>query len=427
MIIYKGFKYRLYPNNDQIQQLKQNAGNNRFVWNEFLAFTNAHKELFETYLYRYSLQDYLLYLKEEYPFLKLSYSQSLQYQALLLDKALKRAFDDNIKLSRNKIIALAMTETDEKKKGIKLVKAYNYGFPNYKKKSNYNDTMCYPQIFKVKENYINLPKLGDIKYKQHRNYEGKPKSITISQNGDCWYASICCELEIEDKQVKTDNIIGIDLGLKVFATLSDETVIDNPRIYHNSENKIKREQRKLSKRAKDSNRRKRQQLKVHKLHTKVKNKRKDFLHKLTHHMITKYDGFILEDLSSNNMMRNHKLAKNIQDVSWSEFAIILEYKSLWNFKYFEKIDRFAPSSQICHKCGNRQDMTLSERTYHCSECGNVVDRDLNASLNIKNFSNLTQSVKDTVGTTEIYGQGKTSLEVSLNCQKSPVLIAGSLL
>ena len=129
-------------------------------------------------------------------------------------------------------------------------------------------------------------------------------------------------------------------------------------------------------------------------------------------MITNYDGFILEDLSSKNMMKNHCVAKSIQDASWSEFSRILKYKSSWNFKYFEKIDRFAPSSQICNKCGNRQLMPLSERTYICSDCGNIEERDFNASLNIKNFS-----ILNTDGTSEIYGQGESAVALSENCQK----------
>ena len=189
---------------------------------------------------------------------------------------------------------------------------------------------------------------------------------------------ICCELNIKDQEIKTDNIIGIDLGLKEFAVFSDGEIISNPKIYRKLENKVKREQKRLSRKEKESKRRRTQQLKLKKIHTKIRNKRKDFLHKLTYHMITKYDGFILEDLSSKNMMKNHKLAKSISDVSWGEFSRMLEYKSKWNFKYFEKIDRFVPSSQICNKCGNRRNISLSERIYNCPNCGNIIDRDLNA-------------------------------------------------
>ena len=134
-------------------------------------------------------------------------------------------------------------------------------------------------------------------------------------------------------------------------------------------------------------------------------------------MIAKYDGFILEDIATKNLMKNHKLAKSIADVSWSEFGRILKYKSDWNFKYFEKIDRFAPSSQICNKCGNRQLMPLSERTYHCMKCENIVDRDYNASLNIYDFSSLAAEKRILLGREEIYGQGETAVADSMNCQK----------
>ena len=423
MIINKGFKYRIYPDKEQIQQLKQIAGNNRFIWNEFLAFTNGYKELYGKYLYRYDLQNYILDLKEDYPFLKLSYSQSLQYQALSLDKAIHRTFDEDIVKQRQKAIAKAMAEPNDQYKQGKINRAYHYGFPKYKKKSNYNDTICYPQFFEIKKDKIKLPKIGWINYKQHRKIEGIAKYITISQDGNQWYCSICCELDIPEQTINTnlDNIIGIDLGLTEFAVFSDGTVINNPRIYRKQENKLKKEQRKLSRRQKESNRRKRQQLRVHKLHRKIRNKRKDFLHKLTHHMITKYDGFILEDLSSKNMMKNHNMAKSIQDASWSEFSRILKYKSSWYFKYFEKIDRFAPSSQICSNCGHRQNMPLDVRTYICPDCESEIDRDLNASLNIKCFSILY-----TDGTSEIYGQGESAVALSENCQKFQSEKIGSL-
>ena len=182
----------------------------------------------------------------------------------------------------------------------------------------------------------------------------------------------------------------------------------------------KKKNSKGAEKEKESKRRRTQQLKLRKIHTKIRNKRKDFLQKLTCCMITKYnyDGFILEDLSSKNMMKNHKLAKSISDVSWSEFSRILEYKSKWNFKYFEKIDRYVPSSQICNKCGNRQDMSLSKRIYNCSNCGNVIDRDLNASRNIKDFSSIT-----TLGTNGIYRHGEISKENSMKCQKEQLLIS----
>lgn len=128
-------------------------------------------------------------------------------------------------------------------------------------------------------------------------------------------------------------------------------------------------------------------------------------------MIAKYDGFVLGDLATKNMVKNHKLAKSIHDASWSEFGRMLEYKSKWNFKYFEKIARFAPSSQLCSGCGNRQDMPLSVRTFVCKSCGKVIDRDDNASINIRAFSRLGQS-RTCLDLSEQNAQGDSSLEES---------------
>ena len=434
MKINKAYKFRLYPDEEQAKELKQIAGNNRFVWNEFVAFNNAHKELNGNYIYRYDLQSYLLHLKEENDFLKKSFSQSLQYQAKFLDQTLHRAYEPDVVKQRNKAIAKAMAEPDEEKRKRKLAKAYNHGFPNFHKKRDYNDTIGYPQFFEVKKSRIKLPKIGWIKYTRHRNIEGKIKNLTVSQNGNQWYVSICSDVEIEEQEIKTDNVIGIDLGLKNFAAFNGHPHIKNQKLYRKKEKKIKRLQRSLSRRLydsetkKSSNRRTRQQLKVHKVHQKIRNQRQDFLHKLTHNMIANYDGFILEDLAVRNMMKNHCLAKSIQDASWSEFARILEYKSKWNFKYFEKIDRFAPSSQICSKCGHRQAMPLEKRTFNCEACGFAVDRDDNASVNIYNLSKLAATknlaaIKNTVVTTEIYGQGETAVADSANCQKELSLAA----
>ena len=420
MKINKAFKYRIYPEDSQVALLKQCGGNTRFLWNYLWNIQQDYYADYKSYLSAYDLTYLLPILKkaEGFQFLQNSFSQSLCQVSTNLRRSISRAFDDDKKTERKKAIAKAMTETNEELKQRKLARAYNSGFPKFKKKSALSDSFCISTTFKIKRSRIYIPKVGWIRYIKHRQFEGIPKNLTITQDGNQWYCSICCELDIPEQEINTnlDNMIGIDLGLKEFAVFSDGTVVHNPKIYRKAENKLKREQKRLSRREKGSNRRLRQQNKLKKIHRRIKNKRKDFLHKLTHYMITNYDGFILEDLSSKNMMKNHKLAKSIQDASWSEFSRILEYKCHWRFKYFEKINRFAPSSQICSCCGNRQDMPLSERTYNCSNCGNIIDRDLNASLNIKNFSKIY-----TDGTSGIYGQGESALALSVNCQKEQLL------
>ena len=400
MKINKAFKYRIFPKEEQVALLKQCGGNTRFLWNYFWNTQQDYYEEYKQYLTAFDLNYFLPILKkaEGFQFLNHSFSQSLCQVSDDLKKAINRAFDKDIVAARNKAIAKAMAEPDEAKRQKKLAKAHKHGFPKFHKKNYLEDSFRISTKFKIKKSRIYIPLVGWIDYDQHRRYEGIPKNITISQDGQEWFAAVCCELEILEKEIKTDNVVGIDVGLKVFATLSDKTVVNNPRFYRKKEKKLQRLQRSLSRRQynketkKSSKRREQQRLKVHIVHQTIKNQRKDFLHQLTSRMIAKYDGFILEDIATKNLMKNHKLAKSIADVSWSEFGRILKYKSDWNFKYFEKIDRFAPSSQICNKCGNKQLMPLSERTYHCMKCENIVDRDYNASLNIYDFSRLAVEI-----------------------------------
>ena len=418
MLVNKAFKYRIYPEKEQLPLLKQCGGNTRFLWNYFWNTQQDYHTEYKQYLSAYDLNYFLPILKkaEGFEFLSRSFSQSLCQVSADLKKAIDRAFDPDTVKQRKQAIAKAMSEPDEEKKMKLLAKAYRLGFPNFHKKDELTDSFRISTRFKIKKSRLYIPQVGWIPYVRHHQYEGIAKNITISQDGEQWYASICCEMNVEEQDIHTDNVIGIDVGLKVFAAFSDGTVIENPKIYRNAENKLKREQRILSRRVKGSKRRLKQQIKVHRIHRTIKNKRKDFLHKLTSSMIAKYDGFVLEDLATKNMVKNHKLAKSIHDASWSKFGRMLEYKSKWNFKHFEKIDRFAPSSQICSDCGSRQDMPLSVRTFVCKSCGKVIDRDDNASINIRNFSTLGQR-ETCLDLSEQNAQGDSSLEESLNCEK----------
>jgi putative transposase len=350
--IYKGFKFRLYPTKEQKQLLLQQVGNTRFLWNKFLEFNlKTYKET-QKFQFSYDMITSLPKLKEEFKFLKLSFSQSLQQVGRQLDKALKDSF--------------------KKAKG----------FPKFKKKGN-RDSFMVPQKFKLYKKSVKLPKIGKVKWVKHRNLQGKPKFITVSRDGNQWYCSVTCEVNTAEKQYFDKDIVGIDVGLKDFAVLSDNTKVKRVRHLNKYDRKLKREQRWLSRKTKGSNNRKKQITKVQTVHKKIRNTRKDFLHKTSSDMIAKYSGVILEDLNIFSMMKNNKLAKSISDVSWYEFIRMLEYKSLWNSKHFIKINRWYASSKICNNCGNKKvDLKLSDRTYICESCGKVLDRDYNASKNI---------------------------------------------
>ncbi len=359
MLVQKGFKYRLYPNNDQRQKLLQNGGNTRFLWNYFLKQNMDYYKDTKKFIFWYDLCKSLPKLKQEYPFLKESIAQSLQAVARQFDRALKDSF-----------------KTEK-------------GFPSFKKKSLLNDSFTCPQAWKLSKSYVYVPKIGKVSWVKHRELQGKPKKITITQDGDKWYCSVLCEYEIQDQEKKKDNIVGIDVGLKEFATFSDETVIPNPRYLEKYEKRLARSQRKLGRKQKGSNNRLKQRMKVRKIHEKIRNVRKDFLHK-TSSLITKsYDGVVLEDLNVEGMMKNKYLAKSIADASWSELKRQLEYKCKWNFKHFIQVGRFEPTSKTCSNCGYIQDMPLSKRKFNCPNCEISIDRDLNAAINIKNIGTTT--------------------------------------
>ena len=351
MIIHKGFKYRLKPTMEQKKHLLQHAGNTRFLWNHLLSENiNYYKEEGK-FNFSHVMITSLPKLKEEHEFLKLSVAQSLQTVGRQLDKALRDSF--------------------------KKIK----GFPKFKKKLLERDSFHCPQKWGLHRKDVQIPKLGKVQWIKHRALQGKPKSITITQDGNHWYCSVLCEVEIKERENKPDNIVGIDVGLKEFAVLSDGEVIHNERITKKYEDKLSKEQRELSRKVKGSQNRYKQRRVVQNIHRSIRNSRRDFLHKTTHNMITKYDGFCLENLNTKGMMKNHKLSKSIADASWHEFKRQLEYKSLWNFKHFVEIDRWFASTKTCSSCGNEQDLLLSDRMYEC-ECGLSLDRDLNASMNI---------------------------------------------
>lgn len=233
---------------------------------------------------------------------------------------------------------------------------------------------------------IKLPKVKQIKIAYSRQYEGRIVSATLSQDTDGkYYISLCC-LDVPNNNIvdKTGAVVGIDLGIKEFATTSDNEVINNPKFYRQYENKLIKAQRKLSKRKKGSKNRNKQRLVVNKYHKKIYNSRLDFIHKLTTKLVKDYDIICLEDLNASGMLQNHKLAKSIADASFYEFKLLLQYKARWNKKNVSIIDRFYPSSQICSNCGYQSNQTkdLGVRTYICEECGLEIDRDYNASINI---------------------------------------------
>ena len=273
-------------------------------------------------------------------------------------------------------------------------KTFNY--PKFKtKKSSVQSFNCYQgSSVKIDGDYIILikPKGSSytkddlkIRFKRHKiKYEfDKVTGFTISKENNKYYISFTFHCNIESKE--TNEAVGIDLGIKDFAICSDGVIYENKRFFEKSLRKLKISQRSLSRKQKGSNNREKQRSKVSRLHKKVRNQRNDYQHKVSRELSDKFKVICLETLKVKNMVKNRKLAKAIQDVSWSSFIEKLSYKVAENQGYLVKIDTYYPSSKTCSNCGCiKETLSLSERTYNCNECGFSIDRDLNASINILN-------------------------------------------
>ena len=374
-LVEKGYKYRIYPNKTQQEQIENMFNAKRFVWNHFLDLNKKRLENKENVLTYNKMSSLLTIFKCENIWLKQCEKSVLQNTLKDLYKTFQKCFEKKcgfpkFKSCKNNYQSMKMSLT-------------NNNIEVLEKDIEYTSTGKY----KKQNCKIKIPKIKKVKIAYSRQYQGRIVSSTLSRDTDGkYYISLCC-IDVEHKPEKeTKQSVGIDLGLKEFGYTSDKEIIPNPKFYRTYEERLKKAQRKLSKRKRGSKNREKQRLKVNKWHKKIFNSRYDFLQKLSTIFIKTYDIICLEDLSSSNMMKNHKLSKSIADASFFEFNRELEYKSRWNFKIISRIDRFYPSSQLCSNCGNKSDQTkdLNVRVYKCEKCNLEIDRDYNASLNILN-------------------------------------------
>ena len=361
---YKGYKFRIYPTTEQENFFAKSFGCVRKIYNLLLEEKMNLYESKQT-IKRSKPQHYFI----EYPYLTEVDQTALLYAQRHLDKTFK-----------------------------KFTQKMSPGVPRFKSKSNpvqsYTTNNRNNEIKLVNQKYIKLPSIDSlIRIKLSRQPKGTLLSATVSKRSSGkYFISLLCHEEIQPLP-KTHSAIGIDLGITDFAILSDGKKIDNNKFTSKMEQKLKREQRKLSRRRMLAKERgvylyeaknyQKQKRKVARLYEKVMNQRNDFLNKFSTYLIKNHDIICIEDLDTKDMMRNHKLAKSISDVSWSSFVEKLEYKARWTGRELIKVNRWFPSSQICSRCGYKDTKKhLDVRAWTCAVCHAHHDRDVNASINI---------------------------------------------
>ena len=359
--INKAYKFRIYPDTTQKILLAKTFGCTRFVYNYFLA---KRIELYEkegrSYSYNQMSKD-LTILKKEFTWIKEPDKDALQKSLKHLDASYQNFF-----------------------------KLHN-GYPKFKsKKSNQFSytTSCTNENIKYLGKYIQLPKLGKVKIKDKQVPKGRILNATVSKDpDDKYYVSLCCtDVEMVSKP-KTDMSIGIDLGIVDFAIMSNGIRIANPGFYESSEKKLIKLQRALSRKTIGSNSWNKNRIKIARLQKHIANQRKDFLQKLTTQIVSSYDVISIEDLDITSMKETDSSLRNkrVGDVSWYEFKRQLEYKCDWYGKQLVKVNQYFPSSQICHVCGAKdikKDVFI--RKWICPTCKSLLDRDLNAAINLHN-------------------------------------------
>jgi putative transposase len=354
--MYKAYKYRIYPTNEQENLLAKSFGCARWFWNYAVnlcqeTYKNTGKGLSRGYI-----QGLLPALKKEYEWLKEPYSQCLQVVALNLSTGYKNFFDKKAML------------------------------PKFKSKHS-RQSISYPQNVKVDGDYINLPKIGLVHCKRHRDFEGDIKTVTVSRNPDGKYfvSVLIDDGKANPESVPVDKAVGIDVGLTHCAITSDGSKFTNPKFFVKCQRNLKRKQQKLSRKKKGSQNRKKAKLAVAKVHSKIARCREDFLQKLSRKIVNENQVIAVENLNIKGMVKNHNLAKAISDVGWGMFCTMLKYKAESEGKQYIEIDRWFPSSKTCNVCLNQvEHLTLDVRAWTCKHCGTHHDRDVNAAINIRN-------------------------------------------
>ena len=364
----KAYKYKLIPNQEQMETLSKYFGCVRFIYNWGLdRKIKTHKENGKSICYvKLSRELTLLKQQEEFAWLNEYQRETLQQSLRNLETAFSNFFKKNAKYPKFKSKKYSIDS-------VKFIKSVHFDFVNWT---------------------VKLPKIGKVDLCKNRTFNQatcKQGTCTVSRDhcGTYW-----CVVTVDDLQdmpskaeISKDNSVGIDLGIKDYAILSDGRKFSNPKHLENAKKRLEHFQKVLARKEKGSKNYEKMRIKVAKCHRKIANKRNDYLHNLSSYLVNNYKTICLEDLNVKGMQKNHHLARAIQDASWGEFTRQLQYKSDWNGDNIIYIGRFEPSSKTCSVCGyKKDDLKLSDRSWVCPKCGTKHDRDINAAINIKEIA-----------------------------------------
>jgi putative transposase len=363
MLVTKAYRYELDPNNSQRSSLAQHVGVSRFTYNWGLAQriarykNNKGNERFTDAMKQHKVLTSLK--KDQFPWMY-DCSKCAPQEAL---RDLHRAFQNFYR-------------------GLKSGK--RVGFPRFKRKG-VRDSFRLNGTIKFHERAIQLPRIGKIRIKEKRKfyYSGKILSVTVRRRGNRWFVSVTVKKDIVNPQSVIGPPVGVDLGVKTLVTLSDGYIFANPRALGRRIVKLRKLSMSLSQKKKGSKNLEKAKLRLAKMYLKIFNIRQDTLHKVTTYLAKSHSKVVIEDLFVSGMLKNRRLARAIADVGFYEFRRQLEYKCRWYGSELVVVSRTFPSSKLCSRCGHKkEDLSLSERKYHCDQCGLEIDRDLNAALNI---------------------------------------------
>jgi len=354
----KTYKFKLVPTKAQEEKFSSWLGGTRFVYNLCLDYRNTVYNSGGGSITKNNIQKELKDIKNETDWLKDIHSQVLQETTDRLYKSFDNFF--------------------------RRVKAGETpGYPKFARKDFWS-SFTFKQGTKVhpNTNRVSLPKISKVKFRKSQDILGEIKTATIKKESSGWF--VCITAEVEKKIAPyAKNVVGLDLGLKDLLITSDGDVKPNPRTLRNWSKKLAASQRSLSRKRKGSNNRNKEKLKLQRIHQKIKEIRKDHLHKLTTNIISENQVVICENLNAKGMLKNHKLAKSISDASWGQLVSMLEYKASWSSRVFIKVPAHY-TSQDCNNCGWRHsELKLSDREWICQGCGATHDRDINAARNIR--------------------------------------------